>query len=250
MPRNSDLKVAKGEVLKLYPISGTGAQHVNPINGRCLYGKDKRTGECRLYPYPRYTMEGKLNLPPPRGPPDDNGYRSSPPVKFPKALMSVAGEIERKSGDLDFQEKVKQEMQQNEAIMEALQKHILKQESTISEQEADLQMLQDEVKLAKDRVSTELENFKDDIKDKIKKKASQVGPEGPEGQVMLVILALLVVQAFQALQDHQGLRERWEATEIAGHQDDKAGRVLRVLRAPRATGRWIRLVASVDAKKN
>mmetsp|Transcript_14541 Transcript_14541/g.49655 ORF Transcript_14541/g.49655 Transcript_14541/m.49655 type:complete len:206 (+) Transcript_14541:440-1057(+) len=126
-------------------------------------------------------MEGKLNLPPPRGPPDDNGYRSSPPVKFPKALMSVAGEIERKSGDLDFQEKVKQEMQQNEAIMEALQKHILKQESTISEQEADLQMLQDEVKLAKDRVSTELENFKDDIKDKIKKKASQVGPEGPEG---------------------------------------------------------------------
>mmetsp|Transcript_14541 Transcript_14541/g.49656 ORF Transcript_14541/g.49656 Transcript_14541/m.49656 type:complete len:101 (+) Transcript_14541:42-344(+) len=24
MPRNSDLKVAKGEVLKLYPISGTG----------------------------------------------------------------------------------------------------------------------------------------------------------------------------------------------------------------------------------
>ena len=53
--------------------------------------------------------------------------------------MSVAGEIERKSGDLDFQEKVgrmtgriptewprqvKQEMQQNEAIMEALQKHV------------------------------------------------------------------------------------------------------------------------------
>ena len=43
-------------------------------------------------------MEGQLNLPPPRGPPDANGYRASPPYKFPKALLSVSAEIERKSG--------------------------------------------------------------------------------------------------------------------------------------------------------
>eukprot|EP00960_Hanusia_phi_P015992 471293-Hanusia_phi.AAC.3 len=247
MPRSSDLKVAKGEVLKLYPISGTGveniavslhglmgivgAQHVNPINGRCLYGKDKSendlcamillssrvcagTGECRLYPYPRYTMEGKLNLPPPRGPPDENGYRSSPPVKFPKALVSVAGEIERKSGDLSFQEKVKEEMHHNEAIMEALQKHILKQESTISEQQADLQMIKDEVKLAKDRISTELENFKEGIKDKIKKKESQV--HSSVGDLLFSSKHASLRLALKALRDLAVLRE-WTASQEGRH---------------------------------
>eukprot|EP00961_Rhodomonas_salina_P233338 3153605-Rhodomonas_salina.1 len=90
-----EFKIAKGQNLKLYPISGTGAAHVNPIYGGCLFGKDKNTGECRMHPFPKYTMDGNLNLPPPRGPPDANGFRALPPVKFPRALVSMEKETVR-----------------------------------------------------------------------------------------------------------------------------------------------------------
>jgi len=40
-------KVASGQNLDLVPIEGTGAHHLNPISGGCLFGKDLKTGECR-----------------------------------------------------------------------------------------------------------------------------------------------------------------------------------------------------------
>lgn len=174
-------KVAKGQNLDLVPIEGTGAHHLNPISGGCLYGKDLKTGECRLEGYPEYTMEGQLNLPPPRGPPDANGYRASPPYKFPKALLSVSAEIERKSGTKVFQLKVQAEMKENEKKMAKMQKQIDLQEASISEQEQNLKDLKDTLKDAKDRISDSLDTFKSDIKGKMLKKSEQEGPPGPQG---------------------------------------------------------------------
>jgi hypothetical protein len=246
---------------------GTGAHHLNPITGGCLYGKDLKTGECRfvsflflsvlavenvafvfrpfqgeiggaqvagpnvarrfhlptgsgslyrrmskfagslgllaappvnfpeilllqlltislnfrLEGYPQYTMDGRLNLPPPRGPPDSNGYRASPPYKFPKALMSVAADIERKSGNKEFQLKVQEEMRHNDKEMDKMVKQIDVQEATIAEQEEMLKDLKDSLKEAKDRISIALQDFKTDINGKMLKKAAEEGPPGPVG---------------------------------------------------------------------
>jgi len=179
--RGREFRVAKGQNLDLVPIEGTGAHHLNPISGGCLYGKDLKTGECRLEGYPKYTMEGRLNLPPPRGPPDANGYRASPPYKFPKALMSVAADVERKSGNKEFQLKVHAEMRQNDKKMGKMVKQIDEQEATIAAQEEMLKDLKDTLKNAKDRISGALADFKADIKGKMLKKAAEEGPPGPVG---------------------------------------------------------------------
>lgn len=113
--------VAAGQALDLFPIAGTGAYHVNPINGRCLFGKMK-DGSCRMHPRPKFKTTAYLNLPPERGPPDANGYRSEPPVKFPKALISVAGERRRVGGDAAFRQMVNEKMQSTAALMARLQK--------------------------------------------------------------------------------------------------------------------------------
>jgi hypothetical protein len=119
--------VAAGQKLDLFPISGTGAYHVNPTNGRCLFGKLK-DGSCRLHPRPKFKTTAYLNLPPERGPPDANGFRSEPPVKFPKALISVAGERERVLGDAAFRQKVKEKMKDTEGLEAKLQKVKILQE--------------------------------------------------------------------------------------------------------------------------
>ena len=113
--------MASGQALDLFPIAGTGAYHVNPISGRCLFGKLK-DGSCRLQPRPKFKTTAYLNLPPERGPPDANGYRSEAPVKFPKALISVAGERQRVKGDSAFRQMVKDKMGSLAALMARLQK--------------------------------------------------------------------------------------------------------------------------------
>ena len=135
----------------------------------------------RLEGYPKYVMEGRLNLPPPRGPPDANGYRALPPYKFPKALMSVAADTERKSGNKEFQLKVQAEMKQNNKKMAKMVKQIDVQEATIEEQEVSLKDLKDTLKDAKEKISGALTAFKADIKGKMLKKSEQEGPPGPQG---------------------------------------------------------------------
>jgi hypothetical protein len=112
--RRRGLSVAKGQKLKILPVAGTGAYHTNPISGGCLFGKNKVNGECNFYEKPVYGYHTIVNLPPPKGPPDANGFRALPPVKFPKALLSVQGEKLRKDGDLDWQLKVAQAMRSND----------------------------------------------------------------------------------------------------------------------------------------
>ena len=179
--RGRVFRVAKGQNLELMPIEGTGAHHLNPISGGCLYGKDLKTGECRLEGYPQYTLEGHLNLPPPRGPPDANGYRASPPYQFPKALMSVAADVERRSGSKEFQAKVKAEMQSNDKKMAKLHEQVDAQDATIEAQEQELDDLKDSLKDAKERIATHLAAFKTDIRGKMLAKAEQTGPPGPKG---------------------------------------------------------------------
>lgn len=179
--RGRSFKVAKGQNLDLVPIEGTGAHHLNPISGGCLYGKDLKTGECRLEGYPRYTLEGRLNLPPPRGPPDANGYRASPPYKFPKALMSVAADQERHSGNKEFQVKVGEEMHANEKKMAKMRKQIDVQEATITTQEEELKDLKNTLRSAKARIAQSLAGFNADIKGKMLSKEDQEGPPGQQG---------------------------------------------------------------------
>ena len=93
----------------------------------CLFGKLK-DGSCRLHPRPKFKTTAYLNLPPERGPPDANGFRSEPPVKFPKALISVAGERERVLGDAAFRQKVKEKMKDTEGLEAKLQKVKILQE--------------------------------------------------------------------------------------------------------------------------
>jgi hypothetical protein len=112
--RRRGLSVAKGQKLKILPVAGTGAYHTNPISGGCLFGKNRVNGECNFYEKPVYGYHTIVNLPPPKGPPDANGFRALPPVKFPKALLSVQGEKLRKDGDLDWQLKVAQAMRSND----------------------------------------------------------------------------------------------------------------------------------------
>jgi hypothetical protein len=160
---------------------GTGASHLNPISGGCVYGKDLKTGECRLEGYPKYTLEGRFNLPPPLGPPDENGYRAQMPYKFPKALMSVAADVERKSGNKAFQLKVQAEMKENDKKMAEMVKQIDEQEASIEVQQQMMKDLKDSLKIAKDRISDSLSSFKADIKGKMLKKEEQEGPPGPQG---------------------------------------------------------------------
>ena len=160
---------------------GTGASHLNPISGGCVYGKDLKTGECRLEGYPKYTLEGRFNLPPPLGPPDENGYRAQMPYKFPKALMSVAADVERKSGNKAFQLKVQAEMKENDKKMAEMVKQIDEQEASIEVQQEMMKYLKDSLKIAKDRISDSLSSFKADIKGKMLKKEEQEGPPGPQG---------------------------------------------------------------------
>jgi len=179
--RGREFQVAKGQDLKLYPIGGTGAAHLNPIYGGCLYGKDKVTGECRLHPFPKYTMDGNLNLPPPLGPPDANGYRASPPVKFPKALVSMQGETERTKGDTGFQDKVRGEMAANAKKMKKLQEKVDKSEKLVAEQQGNLDDLKALLEESRKRVNAALTDFKVDVKHKIIDKAAEIGPPGERG---------------------------------------------------------------------
>ena len=150
-----DIEIASGQSLKLWPIQGTGANHVNPVTGGCAYGKHRwgpHLGECRMHPLPNYEMAGRLNLPPPRGPPDSNGYRSSPPVKFPRALVSVAGEIERTTGTPEFQRKVAEEMRGNDRQMQRMRDMLADNEESIAAQEQSISSLKNSIAEARDRV--------------------------------------------------------------------------------------------------
>lgn len=120
--RRRGLSVAQGQKLKILPVAGTGAYHTNPISGGCLFGKNRVSGECNFYEKPVYGYDTIVNLPPPKGPPDANGFRALPPVKFPKALLSVQGEKLRKDGDLDWQLKVAQAMRSNKVKLTKLYK--------------------------------------------------------------------------------------------------------------------------------
>lgn len=109
--------MASGQSLDIFPVGGTGAYHTNPVTGGCLFGKDEVTGECRFAEKPKYEYSSIVNLPPPRGPPDANGYRAEPPVKFPKALLSVAGEQYRTKGSLEWRMKIQDAMKSNDKKM-------------------------------------------------------------------------------------------------------------------------------------
>jgi len=135
----------------------------------------------RLEGYPKYTLDGHFNLPPPRGPPDSNGYRASPPLKYPKALLSYAGEVERKSGDVEFQRKVQEEMKANDKKMAKMTSQIDMQNAMIEEQEQNLKDLHDVLEESKDKISASLAEFKTDVKAKMLTKANQEGPPGPQG---------------------------------------------------------------------
>ena len=153
--KGEDIQIASGQSLKLWPIQGTGANHVNPISGGCAYGKHQtgaHAGECRMHPPPKYTMGGRLNMPPPRGPKDSNGFRGSPPVKFPRALVSVAGEIERKSGSPDFQRKVADEMKENNSKMDRLRNMLADNEEMVAAQEQTIGSLKASIVTSRDRV--------------------------------------------------------------------------------------------------
>ncbi|KAJ1481371.1 hypothetical protein T484DRAFT_1807728 [Baffinella frigidus] len=182
--KGEDIQIASGQSLKLWPIQGTGANHVNPITGGCAYGKHQtgpHAGECRMHPLPRYTMGGRLNMPPPRGPKDSNGYRGSPPVKFPRALVSVAGEVERKSGSPEFQRKVAEEMTENNRKMQTLRNMLADNEEMVAAQEGTIGSLKAELTTSRDRLKGELAEFVTNVEDKMAKKALEEGPQGERG---------------------------------------------------------------------
>jgi len=174
-------RVVQGHSLQIVPVAGTGAYHTNPITGGCLFGKDKVTGKCNFYEKPVYAYDTIVNMPPPKGPPDANGYRATPPVKFPKALLSVAGEQMRKKGPMSWQMKVRDEMRHNDKKMAKMYKVLAKNKLLVREHQEQMRRASTLEKQESARITGALKDFKEDIKTKMLLKTREVGPPGPRG---------------------------------------------------------------------
>lgn len=150
-------ELARGQQLQIIPVAGTGAYHSNPISGGCLFGKNRVTGECNFNEKPKYGYNTIISLPPPKGPPDANGFRALPPVKFPKALLSVAGEEDRKNGDSEWRVKVAMAMKDNDKKLTELYKILQKSKLLLKKHE-------EQLKLAKQLAAGEEIKVDDSIK--------------------------------------------------------------------------------------
>jgi len=89
--------------------------------------------------------------------------------------------VERKSGNVEFQRKVQDEMKANDKKMAKMTAQIDMQNAMIEEQEQNLKDLHDVLEESKDKISASLAEFKTDVKAKMLTKANQEGPPGPQG---------------------------------------------------------------------
>eukprot|EP00291_Cryptomonas_curvata_P005116 CAMPEP_0172178280 /NCGR_PEP_ID=MMETSP1050-20130122/15935_1 /TAXON_ID=233186 /ORGANISM="Cryptomonas curvata, Strain CCAP979/52" /LENGTH=342 /DNA_ID=CAMNT_0012850955 /DNA_START=138 /DNA_END=1163 /DNA_ORIENTATION=+ len=215
--------VASGQALDLFPISGTGAYHVNPINGRCLFGKLK-DGTCRMHPRPKFKTSAYLNLPPERGPPDANGFRSEPPVKFPKALISVAGERQRVKGDPAFRAMVKEKMRGTAKLMERLQKVLDANELRNERQRMELKALTALVKTSKEKVAGAVARVKADLQAKVEAMVK----EKMRGTAKLMERLQKVLDANELRNERQRMELKALTALVKTSKEKVAGAVARV----------------------
>jgi hypothetical protein len=132
-------------------------------------------GEFALIPTKRTKRSRPLPAAAPKPPEED--------LSLPKPLVSIDTERQARAKDSHFQQEIMRMMHWNTEKMKSLVKILNANRKRIQEQEETLKDLKDIASAAKEKMEDARRASKDDIEEKIHRKADMEGPPGPRGKL-------------------------------------------------------------------